>query len=759
MSLTTTRSKVADSAGRAAELNPSKSHRFRPDIEGMRAVAVMLVVADHLKIPGFKGGFLGVDVFFVISGFLITFLLSNEFERNQTAKKAGWISITDFYVRRARRILPASLLVIASVLIAANLLFNVFRFQEVQSNALWATFFLANLDLMRHATDYFAQGNAVSPLQNYWSLAVEEQFYIVWPLVFMLAARLGWSKSKRDTHNWRLQATVAILVITGASLLWSLIATNSNPAGAYFSPFTRAYELGIGATVAILAPVIQARMNAHISRIGGLAGLALLAIGLVVLGPSTPYPGLMALIPTVGAALLIIAGLSADSPNPAGAALSVAPARFLGRISYSLYLWHWPIIVFAVSEYPGLKNPEKSLILLPLMILVSWLSYRFVEQPFRTLGKGTGTPLNFLAGLSSNRDRIQLGAMTAVALVAFGSIAAYARPLPSSAESSTLNANITKWANWDPYAADQTASNGDATNASGAAGADNSAPSDGPTPERIKLIEAGLRVKKATPAQMARIADAKNNLYPGTFCTDAARTQSQPPDSCTIPTTGGDGSLDELKGKNVVLVGNSYVAMWSDAIAGVLPKDANATSLAVGSCVPYDFGGKIVNRNEGGVDCSKWAKWEVGQVKRLKPALVVISSIPKRDQPVTFSAVTKLVKSLQKTGSKVLWIGSVPQAEPWDTCVGDSRDISKCTITDFASNANDPSIRAATEAAGAKYWEIQPLFCTSDGCPTLLDGKPVRTDGTHLTPSATNGVKPQLTAAIHEALGIKNPGR
>ncbi|MEI7560098.1 MAG: acyltransferase family protein [Actinomycetes bacterium] len=727
------RSQVLAESAADGEQSLARKHRFRPDIEGLRAIAVMLVVADHLKIPGFKGGFLGVDVFFVISGFLITFLLAREFENSREGGSAGRISIRGFYLRRARRILPASFLVIAAVLIAAKLLFNIFRFEEVQASALWATFFLANFDLMHQATDYFAQTNAVSPLQNYWSLAVEEQFYIVWPLLFMVAARLGWTKRKRDGHNWRGQATTAILILTGTSLLWSIIATGDNSVGAYFSPFTRAYELGIGATVAILVPAIQARMTPHISRLSGLSGLALIALGLFVLGPATPYPGAWALIPTVAAALLIIAGLCVDLPNPAGAALSVRPARFLGRISYSIYLWHWPIIVFATAEYGALANPVKSLILLPSVILIAWVSYRFVEQPFRKVGKGTGSTRNFLAGLKTSVARRQLGAMSALTVVVLGSIAAFARPLPPTSDSAALIAKMTQ-------------DSGSGT-----------AASEGPSSGRVALIDAGLRVKNATPTEMSLIGQArKGAALTGRFCDDSAKTQAPPAPDCYSFTTGAPGSLDELKGKKVVLVGNSYVVMWTAAIASSLPPTAHLTSLAAGACVPYDFRGRVLKVSPFfDVDCAKWAKWEIDQVKLLKPALVIISSAPLGflDPMVdTYGGVTKLVRGIQKSGAKVLWIGPVPKAPPWDKCVKGSSNISRCSVTNFAGLSLNPDVRAATEAQGAKFWNIQPLFCNAHGCPALIGGLPVRSDGFHLSLTATNGVQPQLRRAIRAAL-------
>ena len=736
-----------------------KKLRYRADIQGMRAVAVMLVVADHLEILGFKGGFLGVDVFFVISGFLITYLLAEEFERNRTAKSAGWISIKSFYIRRARRILPASMLVIAAVLIAAKLQFNIFRFEEVQSDALWATIFLANFDLMRQATDYFAQTNAVSPLQNYWSLAVEEQFYIVWPLVFMLAARVGWTRHNRKSHDWRQRATIAIVAITALSLIWSFIATNDNPASAYFSPFTRAYELGIGATIAILAPRIRGLINGKLSVASGLAGLALIALGLVVLGPSSPYPGLLALIPTIGAGLLIIAGLQADLPNPVGTALSVSPARFLGKISYSIYLWHWPIIVFAASLYPDLTGARKVGILLPLIIVVSWVTYVLIEQPFRTLGKGVGTPRKFIIWARTQGQLIKVGAMGLAAFATLLVIATWARPMSSEANlMSNRGTNVDKWANWDPTrdpaladsGAQSGKSNADGTTGTAAAKGSRSQASEGPTPARIKAIKQGLAVKLANPEQLQAIRTVASNEPEWLEC---SQSQGPPAASCSRDGTSNASQLASLSGKTAVLLGNSYAEQWAGTIIKALPAGSKLTSLASRGCLPFDLKGLERVRNAVGADCGKHASWALEQIKRLRPAVVIIST----DQAVStklsyYLATREMLRRIQASGAKVLWIGTAPRATNWDQCLTGANNIASCSTNDRAGSRLDPGVLSAIQASGAGFWNLEPLFCVLQGCPALIDSKPVRLDGSHFTQSAMNAVLPQLTAAIQSVL-------
>src|SRR5919199_2615431 len=216
--------------------------RFRGDVEGLRAVAVLLVVLDHLEAPGFHGGFFGVDVFFVISGYLITSLLAAEYAKKTEAQGGrGSISIRGFYARRARRILPAALTVIIAVVVAGALLLNELRFAQIRHDAVWAALFGSNVNFIRQATDYFGQSFVdSSPFQHYWSLAVEEQFYLVWPPLFLLATRLTVLGA---AVRWRTRVATAAVTVGAASLAWSIVATGRGPAAAYFSTFTRAWEL------------------------------------------------------------------------------------------------------------------------------------------------------------------------------------------------------------------------------------------------------------------------------------------------------------------------------------------------------------------------------------------------------------------------------------------------------------------------------------------------------------------------------------
>lgn len=345
---------------------------FRPDIQGLRALAVVAVIADHfLGWP--SGGFVGVDVFFVISGFLITSLLLREHERS------GTISFTGFYLRRAKRIMPAALLVIVASIGASYVLLNSTRFNATMWDGIWATLFGANWRFALLGTDYFQLGGAISPLQHYWSLAVEEQFYFVWPWLMLLIYWLVNHKGNSSAGHARRVIGIAIVVLTGASFVWSIWETQTNPSWAYFSTVSRAWELGLGAIVAVYAPSI-ARIPEAIRHTLAVLGLGGIVVSIFVMTDTVAFPGPSAAFPVVAAALLIAGGTGVRRSflwpltNPV--------ARYLGDISYSLYLWHFPVTILLLSVYPGDSGEYYTVGILTMLVL-SICSFHLIENPAR----------------------------------------------------------------------------------------------------------------------------------------------------------------------------------------------------------------------------------------------------------------------------------------------------------------------------------------------------------------------------------------
>ena len=353
---------------------------FRGDVQGLRAVAVLTVVAAHAGVPHLPGGFVGVDVFFVISGFLISGLLFSELQRG------GALSLTGFWARRARRILPAATVVLVATVVMSLFWTTIIDARDVLDDAAWSAAFLANVHFAQQGVYYFAAETGPSPLQHYWSLAVEEQFYLVWPLLLIgvtVAARVL-SRRGKQQRLARGSVLAVLLVVTAASFAWSVHVTQTSPTSAYFSTPARVWELGIGALVALVAPRLASRLPRLLGWLLSLAGVAAIAAAVVVIDETTPFPGYAAALPVLGTAALLLVG---STPG-----LLLAPVRWLldnpvmrrvGDWSFSLYLWHWPALVLTErSAGRELTAVETAAVVLVVVNLAA-LTYRFVEQPFR----------------------------------------------------------------------------------------------------------------------------------------------------------------------------------------------------------------------------------------------------------------------------------------------------------------------------------------------------------------------------------------
>jgi peptidoglycan/LPS O-acetylase OafA/YrhL len=352
--------------------------RFRPDIEGLRAIAIVAVLLAHAGVPFLAGGYVGVDVFFVISGFLITGLLVRELEGT------GTISLRGFYARRAKRLLPLSAVLLVTVGVLSMILLSPLRNTEVAGDIIASALYVANWHFAAQSVDYFAQGLEPSPVLHLWSLAIEEQFYVVWPGL-MLA--VTWIFRRRG-RSVRPILWIAVIAIFAGSLIYGIVLTDDKPAFAYFSTFARAWELGLGAALALIGTVKLPRLGAVAL---GWAGVAAILYASFFFTGETAFPGSAALVPTLGAAALILSGtaLAATARGVtgvkagAGWVLSLAPVRYVGRISYSWYLWHWPFLIFAAAIW----GPRLSVAAGLLAVAASWvptqLTHMLIEDPVR----------------------------------------------------------------------------------------------------------------------------------------------------------------------------------------------------------------------------------------------------------------------------------------------------------------------------------------------------------------------------------------
>ena len=338
----------------------------RNDLQGLRALAVAGVVAYHFGISLVPGGFVGVDVFFVMSGYFITRMLLSEVERT------GTIDLPRFWANRIKRLLPNGLLVIGATATMAVVLLPTYRSQETLADATAAALFLANYHFAFAAVDYFHVGAPPSPLLHFWSLAVEEQFYLVTPVILTLVL-----VARNLTTSRRLFA-ITLTTIAIASFVASIVQIQSDQPAAFYLTPNRAWQLAIGGLVGLLRAPGRVRQSTA-GGIGAWVGIALIVAAYTVLSDATIYPGYWALMPTIGTALLL-ANLESKGARPLMRFFAWSPFVKLGNASYSVYLWHWPIIVILAAVAPG-GGPIVVLIGLALTALLSYLAYRFVERP------------------------------------------------------------------------------------------------------------------------------------------------------------------------------------------------------------------------------------------------------------------------------------------------------------------------------------------------------------------------------------------
>ncbi|QDG88880.1 acyltransferase family protein [Pseudarthrobacter sp. NIBRBAC000502770] len=687
---------------RAARENTSKKRSLRADVQGLRAFAVIVVILDHL-IHWPSGGFIGVDIFFVISGFVITESLLREQERT------GSISFSGFYKRRIKRILPASTLVLLVTVAASFLLLNQSRFVSVVWDAVWAMFFSGNWHFASVGTDYFQAAGPVSPLQHYWSLAVEEQFYFVWPWVMLLIFSLMSRRSATGTAQ-RVAVGAAITAICAASFVWAINETAASPTVAYFSTFSRAWELGIGALIGVVSPVLVRIPRAARPLLAWL-GVMGMVVSLFVVSGDKLFPAPMAALPVLSAALFIIAGTGASEQRFL-APFTNPVSGYLGDISYSLYLWHFPVIVIVAAFM------EESLAYYLIAglggLAVAIYAYHLVEDPIRKS--------SWLNGAKSKRsqrqpfkDSYKLTALSMLAVVTFAVVgAALVPPRQPAAATDALP---------KPSAS--------------ASGAPHSA-----------LSPAVQDVQKAVSLSLNG-ATWPENLDP-TLDQPGQGIAREMGAGCLNPTNGADTqSCTSGSGpKLAMVIGDSVAASWAPAVRNALNNDGYSMhTVAFSDCAFVQSELEISNKPDITRKCNAARPLIAQQITELKPDIVFISSSEsdfnylksgKRgpDAVAEWSAgIAASIKIAQGVGSKVVVLASNPQGKSVATCATKTSSPADCA--DLVSSQwflkAEAEKKAATET-GATFIDPRSWMCSAnDVCPMHIRGKLVRWDSVHLT--------------------------
>ncbi|HEU4973868.1 MAG TPA: acyltransferase family protein [Baekduia sp.] len=367
-------------AVRAGSRRRSSGTEIRPEIQALRAVAVGLVVIYHLWPKAVPGGFVGVDVFFAISGFLITSHLFRELDGT------GTVSLGGFWARRARRILPAALTVLLVCAIATIAVVPQGSWSQFLGEIRAATTYTQNWHLAADAVDYLAAENAPSPVQHFWSLSAEEQFYLVWPVLILGAAALA---GRRTLVLRRRTIAVTLWTITLASLAFSIHDTSANPAAAYFITPTRAWEFGLGGLLALVGSTEG--VHAGVRSVVSWLGLAAIAVAAFAYTGATPFPGYQAALPVLGAVAVMWARAPERRWAPTPAA-RLRPVQFLGDISYSVYLWHWPLLILAPFALDHTAGTGTKVGVLAATLAGAWLTKVVVEDPVRRTPRLTRRP-------------------------------------------------------------------------------------------------------------------------------------------------------------------------------------------------------------------------------------------------------------------------------------------------------------------------------------------------------------------------------
>lgn len=656
------------------------------------------MVVYHLLPKTLTGGYIGVDVFFVISGFLITgHLLSKP---PTTPRLLG-----QFWARRIRRLLPAAFTVILATFCMTWFLAPESRWRSVSWDGIASAFYFQNWRLAASSTDYLGAEEAPSPLQHFWSLSVEEQFYVVWPILILLVLAVA------TRRRWKPRAavTMAIVVVTSASFGYGLFLTNSEPAAAYFVTTTRVWELGLGALLAGVG---------HFWRPGRASGIILAWLGVGLIGwaaatytSGTPFPGAAAAVPTVGAVLLIWAG-STSRWSPTGI-LSVRPVQWIGDASYSIYLWHWPLIALIPLVGNGRLGWIDAIVIVAATLVLSALTKTFVEDRFRNAPLLKSTPRSFAMGITS------MGLVGAIAVV----------PLAIVAHQGEVSRT--------EVAAARTS-----TDACVGARALELPKSACPDVSRDQLVP-----------KPAVAGDDKSDIY-----SDGCLEHS--PYEGTAKCVYGDGSRD------VAIVGNSHAAQWVPALRKIAAKnDLRITTYVAASCAPIDA--NLDFSKERSDACRAWGQRAVAATTGKKYDLVIVTArnvhgvagSPKKDfQADLENGYMGLLKEWTAANTNVLVLHDTPF--PGDTidsvpdCLANSRkDIEDCSGSAKKWIPVDPLYAAAKKLGGdVGTADLNDHLCREGRCYGANGGVVTYFDDSHLSATYAATLSPYLEPKVLGAL-------
>ncbi len=681
--------------------------KFRPDIEGLRAIAVGSVLLWHAGVPGVPGGFVGVDVFFVISGYLMTKLLVRELEQR------GHISFKGFYARRAKRLLPAASVTLVSVSVITLLLLPKIRWAETGKDVVASALYGINWRLASGSVDYLAAHAVPSPLQHFWSLAVEEQFYFLWPLVL---AAIGVLARKRKSK--RTAVLIGLGLIAVPSFAWSVYYTAAAPEKAYFVTTTRLWELAVGGLVAVLAPALLAALQPRprLAAALGWWGLGAVVATILLLDSSVPFPGAIAAVPILGTAAVIAVGPSSGPHGPI-AVLRLPVMQFLGKLSYSLYLWHWPLLVVAAAvllDRPGSLDPWRGLLAVCLSVVPAWLSFTFVEEPVRRYRSSASSP---------HRWGLRLGVVCTVISVVAG--------LGVYAASALVNRPVTLAAG-ESYGAEV-------------------------LPDDPRGSEQGRAVRDPGP-YLPPISKVREDI-PSAYA-DGCHVQDNP-----SPIAKGCTYGDKDSAFTVAIVGDSHAAQWVPAFQELgRTKGWRVLVYTKSSCPMADETVALGKDQRPYTGCDGWNANVATALLAAKPDVVVTSAA--RYQVVDGSTVlgptesdARMVQGMRRSwqrltgsGIRVVAVADTPRPgfDMADCVSANEAQLTECAVprTTAFGLAGATVTTAAAGQGGVALVDLGDFICPNTPCAPVIGRVLVFRDDHHLTATYARSLASRMFAAM-----------
>lgn len=662
--------------------------KFRADIQGLRALAVILVVLYHATVPGFSGGFVGVDVFFVISGFLITRQLITE------ASVRGTVSISRFYAGRIRRLAPASLTVVVLTVVAAYFWGPALSATATAKDGLLAAVYSLNYGLAAQGVDYQHTTTSTSPLIHFWSLAVEEQFYILWPVLLVVVVLL----TRGARARFRTAALVSVVfVIAALSLNNSIVVSAANPPLAYFSLQSRAWELAVGALIALGIPLLRRIPGALAAVLSWLGGAAIL-YSAFVFSDATAFPSYNALVPVLGAGLIITAGLL-ERRGSIETILRYRPMQFFGSVSYSWYLWHWPLIVLAPFLFDLTFGWPEKLEVVAVSLWISVLSYLIFEK-----SKKRST--------ISRRQWFSLGA--AITATVAATCVVLSSVVPASIAGTIATPALL-----------------------------------GTTTSAQQLIVQAAAKTTALPAKFSpSLARAGQDIpLVSDHCMLGLLEVTN--DACVY----GDPTAK----RKIVLFGDSHAEQWFGALNKIGEDKGwqvivwTKAGCGLSTIVEYST---VLKRNYS--ECATWQSNTLKRIAALRPEIIVASER-------TYGAAGKAptikatVAKLTKLAPTTVYLADTPLLTfDVPSCLAaHPHAVAQCAVTPFSVDSTVSRAKANRNATDVDVASLNvpvidpsPWFCTATICPTEMGNTLVYRDNSHATQRFIIGLAPLLLAEL-----------